>query len=103
MAEIKVNSEMLRNASLQIKQEGANFSDLAIDFQQGLNALSNIWEGDAFNSFKAQLDSLEPSLERYSEVIQEYATFLETTAEQYEATETATQNETDNLVNNLFK
>lgn len=103
MAEIKVNSETLRNASLQIKQEGANFSDLAIDFEQGLNSLSATWEGDAFNSFKSQLDSLSPSLDRYSEVIQEYATFLETTAEQYETTEAATQSETDNLVNNLFK
>lgn len=102
MAEIKVSSEMLRGAAADIKQLGTQFNSVAEEFYQGMTSLQSMWEGDAFNSFKTQVDALKPSLERYYQVINDYATFLETSAEQYETTEAATQNETDNLVNNLF-
>jgi WXG100 family type VII secretion target len=103
MAEIKVNSQVLRDAATQLTNELGNFSDISGDIEQGLSSLSSTWEGDAFNSFLSQLNALSPSLERYSEVIRDYANFLNTTAEQYETTEAAAQNETEELANNLFK
>ncbi len=103
MAEIRVNSQILRDAAATIQKDGATYSEIMMELQQNLQALSATWEGDAFNSFKAQLDSLIPSLDRYSEVIVEYSNFLEATAEQYEAAETASQSETDQLANNLFQ
>lgn len=103
MAEIQVNSEALRSTASQLKSRKDNFDQIASDFSQNLNSLSGVWEGEAFNNFKTQLDSLQPSLESYSKVIMDYANFLETAAEQYEQTEQTTTSETENLVNNLFK
>lgn len=103
MAEIKVNSTVLRDASTQIKNQGTNFQSVADAFEQGLNSLSSTWQGEAFDQFKAKLDSLAPSLDSYYEVIQEYATFLDTTAEKYEEAENQASAETEELVNDLFK
>lgn len=103
MAEIKVSSQVLRDASSQITNELTNFSNITDEIKQGLSSLSSSWEGEAFNSFMSQLNALTPSLEKYAEVISEYANFLNTTAEQYETTEAAAQSETDSLENTLFK
>lgn len=103
MAEIKVNSQVLRDAASQIKSGGQNFQELMGEMTQGLESLGSLWEGDAFNSFMQQLNSLRPSLESYAKVINDYGVFLDTAAEQYEQTEVQTQSQTDDLVNNLFK
>ncbi|MCD8214799.1 MAG: WXG100 family type VII secretion target [Clostridiales bacterium] len=103
MAEIKVSSELLRQAASDIKQQYTTFTEIAADIEQGVGTLSSTWEGDAFTSFKAKFDTLKPTLESYGQVIQEYAAFLETSAEQYETTEAANQSSTDALENTLFQ
>ena len=81
MAEIQVNSQMLRD----------------------LNSLSNTWTGEAFTNFQTNVQALNPTFEKYAEVINQYADFLNTSADQYEQTEAAVSNETNNIVNDLFK
>lgn len=103
MAEFKVSSDMLRNSASEIKTYSGNFSSLMGEVTQGLTGLGAVWEGEAFNQFKAQVDALNPSVEAYARVINEYGQFLETAAEQYEQTEQAAQSETDQLANNLFQ
>lgn len=100
MAEIRVNSEMLRSASAEIKQQGNNFNDLMSQVSQILTSIN--WEGSASESFKEKVNALKPTMERYYQVITEYGQFLETSAEQYEQAEQQAQSTTDSLANNLF-
>lgn len=103
MADIKVNSEQLRNTAQQISGELQNFTSLTSSISQDLSSLSSDWEGDAFTSFLDKFNALQPSFSKYEEVINSYVTFLNTTAEEYEANEAAAQSETQNLDNTLFK
>ncbi len=103
MAEIRVNSAMLRDTAQTISGELSNFQNLTSEIQQGLSSLSNTWEGDAFTNFVEKVNSLTPTFERYSEVINSYVTFLNKSAEEYDTTESEAQSATEALENNLFK
>ncbi len=103
MAEIKVNSQMLRDASTSLMAELGNFQQITNDVSTGLNNLSNDWTGEAFNNFQANVQALNPTFEKYAEVINQYADFLNKSADQYDQAEATISNETNNIVNDLFK
>lgn len=100
MAEIRVNSELLRGASSTIKQQANTFSDLMSQVSQILTSIN--WEGSAHDSFVEKVNSLRPTMDRYYQVITEYGQFLETSAEQYEQAEATAQSTTDALTSTLF-
>lgn len=103
MAEIKVNSQMLRDSATQIMSELGNFEQITGEVTNGLTSLSNTWTGEAFTSFYDNVRALEPTFEKYKEVIKQYADFLNTSAEQYETTESNVNNATSDIANDLFK
>lgn len=103
MADIKVNSQMLRDAAGQIRREHSNFVSLSETISNGLSSLSNSWEGEAFTSFCENVKALEPTFDKYAEVINSYAVFLENSAEDYEENERQVSAATGDIVNNLFK
>lgn len=103
MAEIKVNSQMLRDSASKITSELNNFQQITNEVSNGLNSLSQTWTGEAFTNFQENVHALNPTFEKYAEVIKQYADFLNTSAEQYDQTEATVSNETNNIVNDLFK
>lgn len=103
MAEIQVNSQMLRDSAQQLKSELSNFQNITQEVSNGLNSLSNTWTGEAFTNFQTNVQALNPTFEKYAEVINQYADFLNTSADQYEQTEATVSNETNNIDNDLFK
>ncbi len=104
MAEIRVNSQMLRDSATQIMSELGNFEQITGEVTNGLTSLSNTWTGEAFTSFYDNVRALEPTFEKYKEVIRQYADFLNNiAAEQYEGVESNINNATNDIVNDLFK
>lgn len=102
MAEIKVSSDVLRNASQNLTTYGTQFTALMGEIKSGMQRMKNEWQGDAADEFINKFNSLDRTFDTYTRVINEYAKFLENAAEQYETADTSVQNDTSNLQNNLF-
>ncbi len=103
MAEFTVSSQMLRDKAAGIRGKNSEFTGLTDEITQLINSLSSSWEGDAYTNFVSKFEGLKPSFTAYSQVIEEYAAFLENAATSYEQAESQAQNEAAELENTLFK
>ena len=87
MAEIKVTSADLR-------EKGKAFLDLVGRMQQDVsdmsgivNALRSCWEGSDAEAYVAEFSTMNPRFEEIFEMIRKYASYLDMTAEEWDALE----------------
>ena len=97
MGEIRVNPQMLRDTANVIKNESKNFQNLMSEMTQGLLALQSSFEGEAFESFKAQVNALKPALDKYAEVINSFGTVLDNAADIYDPAQDKAKADTQDL------
>jgi uncharacterized protein YukE len=57
-----------------------------------MNDLESTWKSDAATDIRAAMNALKPRFEEYKDVVESYAKFLVNTAQSYESTEAAIQN-----------
>ena len=103
MAIIQVNSADLREGSTQLTNLSGQFYSNESEIVEIVNTqVRPNWEGNAADAFYDQFVRLNKSLDEYKLVIDQYAAFLSTAAEEYDSAENQNQSKTDTLNNNLF-
>ncbi|MDD4508233.1 MAG: WXG100 family type VII secretion target, partial [Eubacteriaceae bacterium] len=66
---IGISSEVLQEKASQFGAKAEEFQSLVSEMRNMVNALEEGWAGNAFSSFVAQFDGLEPSFNATRELI----------------------------------
>ncbi|MBQ3061304.1 MAG: WXG100 family type VII secretion target [Lachnospiraceae bacterium] len=93
MAEgIQISTQVLTDTAQKLRNINMELSDKLEQINIAMNSLENTWRSDAATDIRSAMNALRPTFERYEEIVESYARFLVNTAESYEATESAIQN-----------
>lgn len=89
---IKISTQVLTDTAAKVRNINSAMDEKLADINTTMNNLESSWQSDAASDIRAAMNALKPRFEEYKNVVESYAKFLVTTAETYEATETAIQN-----------
>ena len=93
MAEgIQVSTQVLVDTACKLRNINATLYEKLEQINIAMNSLESTWNSDAARDIREAMNALRPNFERYEEIVASYAKFLENTAETYETTESAIQN-----------
>lgn len=89
---IKISTQVLKETAEKVNKINTTMDDKLKEINKEMNNLENTWKSDAATDIRAAMNALNPRFEKYKEVVTSYSKFLVTTAQDYETTETAIQN-----------
>lgn len=81
---INVNYDEVRAGSQFLKQKSADYDGTIQSIYARMHEMSAIWQGSDNQAFISQLESFQPQLNRMTEIINEYASYLQKSADAYE-------------------
>ena len=87
MGTIRVTAAELRNRAEDLNESNYELKNVIEDFQQELDTLLMIWEGDACAAFKDAADKDKVQMENFTGVIDDFYKSLLIMARKYEAAE----------------
>ena len=95
MADIKVSTLDIRNAARDIRTNNEKLEKTLEEiYTEAHKLIGNSWTSDAASEFCKKLDKFKNShFDNYKKYTNDYAVFLDNTADQYEKTESANINE----------
>lgn len=92
MAEgIKISTQVLVDTAEKVRSINKTMDGKLADINKTMNDLEVSWKSDAASDIRAAMNALKPRFEEYKNVVESYAKFLVSTAQSYEATESAIQ------------
>ena len=89
---IKISTQVLHDTAEEVRTCNRNMDQKLADINKAMNDLEATWQSDAATDIRAAMNALKPRFEEYKNVVESYAKFLVNTAQSYEATESAIQN-----------
>ncbi|MFS0865003.1 pore-forming ESAT-6 family protein [Fredinandcohnia sp. 179-A 10B2 NHS] len=89
---IKISLGEVSKTAGQIRNLNQNLATTLEDIKKEMNGLSATWNSDASNTIRANFNALAPRFEEYRQVVDSYAKFLDNTVTNYNAAETAINN-----------
>ncbi|MFA9559950.1 pore-forming ESAT-6 family protein [Evansella sp. AB-rgal1] len=89
---IKISLGEVSKTASQIRTLNASLSANLEEIKKEMNALSQTWQSDASNTIRGNFNALSPRFEEYRQVVDSYAKFLDNTVTNYNAAETAINN-----------
>ncbi|MGN1144937.1 MAG: pore-forming ESAT-6 family protein [Acetatifactor sp.] len=89
---IKISTQTLVDTAKKVRDINTTMDQKLADCNKQMNDLEATWKSDAATDIRAAMNALKPRFEEYKAVVESYAKFLDTTAQSYETTETAIQN-----------
>lgn len=89
---IEIQSQVLRDTAGEVRTCNNTMDSKLADINAAMNALEATWKSDAATDIRAAMNALKPRFEQYKAVLESYAKFLDTTAQNYETTEGSVQN-----------
>lgn len=89
---IKVSTQILTETAGKIRSINGSMDEKLKNINAKMDALENTWQSVASSDIRAAMTAMKPRFEEYRRVVDSYAKFLDTTAQSYETTETAAQN-----------
>ncbi len=89
---IKTSTQVLVDTATTIRTQNKTMDEKLNDINREMQGLNGTWVSDAGSDIRTAMNNLKPRFEQYKAVVESYAKFLDTTAQSYEATETAVQN-----------
>lgn len=93
MAEgIQISTQVLLDTADKVRSINTTLDSKLADINKNMNDLEATWKSDAATDIRAAMNALKPRFEEYKNVVESYAKFLVATAQSYEATEGAIQN-----------
>lgn len=87
MADIKITFEEVRTKTAQIRSYNDVLTNTLESIKSAINALEAEWTSDTSDTIRSKITGMQPKFDRYKEIIESYAKFLDNTVAQYEATE----------------
>ncbi|WP_216830389.1 pore-forming ESAT-6 family protein [Alkalihalobacterium elongatum] len=89
---IKISLAEVSKTSSQIRALNAQLASNLQDIKKEMNNLAQTWDSDASNTVRAKFNALSPRFDEYNQVVESYAKFLDNTVTNYNAAETAINN-----------
>ena len=89
---IQISTQVLLDTAEKVRTCNQNMDQKLADINKSMNDLESTWRSDAATDIRAAMNALKPRFEEYKNVVESYAKFLVNTAQNYEATESAIQN-----------
>ncbi|MDO5382318.1 MAG: pore-forming ESAT-6 family protein [Eubacteriales bacterium] len=87
MADINITFAEVRNKAAQIRGLNNDLTSKLSDIQTEIKNLEADWTSDASVEIRSKITSLQSRFDEYNQIIEEYAKFLDDTANKYEQTE----------------
>lgn len=89
---IKISTQVLVDTADKVRTINKNLDDRLAEINSSMNALEATWKSDAATDIRKAMNDMKPRFEEYKNVVESYAKFLVNTAQSYETTEGAIQN-----------
>lgn len=89
---IQVSTQVLLDTADKVRTINNNLDSKLAEINKSMNDLESSWKSDAANDIRAAMNALKPRFDEYKAVVESYAKFLVNTAQSYETTEGAIQN-----------
>lgn len=89
---IKISTQVLLDTATKVRDINKALDGKLVDINKSMNDLEATWKSDAASEIRAAMNALKPRFEEYKNVVESYAKFLVNTAQSYETTEGAIQN-----------
>ena len=89
---ITISTQVLMDTAQNIRDINEAMDGKLADINKSMNDLESTWKSDAATDIRAAMNALKPRFEEYKDVVESYAKFLVNTAQSYESTEAAIQN-----------
>lgn len=88
---IQISTQVLLETADKVRMINKTLDSKLADINKNMNDLEATWKSDAASDIRAAMNALKPRFEEYKNVVDSYAKFLVTTAQNYETTEGAIQ------------
>lgn len=85
---INVSTQELRDTATKIRNRKTTLQAKLADIKQKMNNLKQNWSSEAAEEIVMKMNGMQGQFDKYDEVVESYAKFLVSAAEQYETTET---------------
>ena len=87
MAINKVNTQGMRTAANEIEQMASEYTQQVASLYSVGQELDAMWDGDASDTFKAQLGQDQPRFDALNSVVRQYVETLRSNADSYDRNE----------------
>ena len=87
MADIKITFQEVRAKATQLRGYNETLTSTLTTIKNAINNLESQWTSDTSDTIRAKITAMQPKFDRYKEVVESYAKFLDNTVAQYEALE----------------
>lgn len=81
--QIKVNYEDVYQGSLDLKQKANSYQETITSMYAKMHQMQSVWQGSDNQAFINQLDNFKPQLDKMTEIIEQYASYLSSSAQSY--------------------
>ena len=89
---IQISTQVLLDTADKVRNINGALDTKLAEINKAMNDLEATWKSDAATDIRANMNALKPRFEEYKAVVESYAKFLVNTAQSYETTEGAIQN-----------
>ncbi len=80
MALIQVTPDLLEAKATEVRGLKAEHDEVMAKMASLIHALDEIWKGEAQAAFVAKFDGMQPTFNNFAEMLNDYATMMDTSA-----------------------
>lgn len=91
MALIQVTPELLTGKANELRGLKGSHDEAMSKMRTLIMGLNEIWKGDAQAAYVAKYESMQPTFNNFSQMIEDYAKLMDTAAQKLQETDTALQ------------
>lgn len=85
---IQITPEMLRSEAKNVRSIKNNHDNEMNQLYKIVSALENNWKGKSQDAFVANFESMKPTFQKFSKMLEEYASLMELSANDMETKDT---------------
>ncbi len=89
---IQISTQVLLDTADKVRSINNTLDEKLKEINNSMNSLQSTWKSDGASTIREAMNALNPRFEEYRNVVESYAKFLVNTAQSYESTESAVQN-----------
>lgn len=89
---IKISLGEVTKTAGTIRSINGNLAARLEEIKKEMDSLAQTWQSDASNTIRNNFNALAPRFEEYKNIVDNYAKFLDNTVANYDAAETAINN-----------
>ena len=87
MNELKITTAEVRNCAQQLRRLNVSLDDVLTRAKSEMRALSGVWRSDGSETIRQRFEQFSQKFDEEKETVEEYARFLDLTAESYDSLE----------------